>query len=165
MLVAKRSLRRRTTPQQNGVAEGMSRTLKEKARTPLLGVEPDESLWTDAIRTAAYLHNIMHVSGKRKTPYEVFYGKVPDVSNLRKWGWLAYMKHAKHQVSTLSAQSEASMFVGYCPHTKGYTDRVQEKVIASANIHFVENRSGAAAVGLIVRPHCPDIPFDSQICS
>jgi transposase InsO family protein len=89
------------TPQQNGVAERMNRTLKEKARTMLLGVQADESLWVDAMLTAAYLHNVMPVSGQEKTPFEMFTGSVPDLSHLRKWGCLAYVRHAKHQVSSL----------------------------------------------------------------
>jgi hypothetical protein len=32
----------------------MNRTLKEKARALLLGVQADESLWVDAMLTAAY---------------------------------------------------------------------------------------------------------------
>ena len=50
------------TPQQNGVAERMNRTIKEKARTLLLGVEADQSLWTEATVTAAHLHNLMPVT-------------------------------------------------------------------------------------------------------
>lgn len=136
------------TPQQNGVAERMNRTLKEKARTLLLGVQADESLWVDAMLTAAYLHNVMPVSGQEKTPFEMFTGSVPDLSHLRKWGCLAYVKHAKHQVSSLGAQSEAGMFVGYCPHTKGYKVRLPGRTVVSPSVHFVESQSGASAIGL-----------------
>jgi transposase InsO family protein len=152
------------TPQQNGVAERMNRTLKEKARTLLLGVEADESLWVEAICTAAYLHNMTPGSGRDKTPHELLYGTKPDLSHLRKWGCLAYVKHAKHQVSTIGAQSEAGMFVGYCPHTKGYKVRLPGRVVVSPSVHFVENKSGASAVGLTVRPESAGQPCDTS-CS
>jgi hypothetical protein len=113
-----------------------------------LGVQADESLWVDAMLTAAYLHNVMPVSGQEKTPFEMFTGSVPDLSHLRKWGCLAYVKHAKHQVSSLGAQSEAGMFVGYCPHTKGYKVRLPGRTVVSPSVHFVENKSGASAIGL-----------------
>jgi transposase InsO family protein len=49
------------TPEQNGRAERMNRTLIEKARTLLLGVEATEELWVDAVLTAAHLHYLMPV--------------------------------------------------------------------------------------------------------
>ena len=90
----------------------MNRTLKEKARTLLLGVNADEQLWDEAIQTAAYLHNVLPVTGKDVTPYEAFFGRKPNVSHLRKWGCLAYVKLEKHMTSTLGPQSMAGMFVG-----------------------------------------------------
>jgi hypothetical protein len=134
-------------PQQNGTAERMNRTIKEKARTLLLGVEADEGLWNEAVRSAAYLHNVMPTTGKDKTPYEMFHGVAPDVSGLKRWGCLAYVKREKHQTSTLGAQSVAGMFVGYDPHTKGYRVRIGNKVVVSRNVHFVEEKSGAVAIG------------------
>jgi transposase InsO family protein len=140
------------TPEQNGRAERMNRTLIEKARTLLLGVEATEELWVDAVLTAAHLHNLMPVAGKNKTPYEVFHGSAPDVSYLRKWGCLAYVKHPKHQTSKLGAQSEPGMFVGYCPHTKGYKVRLRDRVVVTPHVHFVEEESGAATLSLPVEP-------------
>lgn len=63
-------------------------------------------------------------------------GRVPDVSNLRKWGCLAYVKREKHQLSTLGAQSVPGMLVGVDSHTKGYRVRVGNKVLVSRNVHF-----------------------------
>jgi transposase InsO family protein len=141
------------TPQQNGVAERANRTIKEKVRTLLLGVNADNSLWNEAAQTAAYLHNVTPVSGKSKTPYEEFYGHKPDLSGLRKWGCLAYVKHEKHQVHPMGAQSVAGMFVGYDRHSKGYRVRVGNKVIVSRNVHFVEGKSGAVVLGRLAAQH------------
>lgn len=72
------------TSQQNRTAERMNRTVKEKATTLLLGVNADESLWNEAIRTAEHLHNVLPTLGKTKSPYEAFTGRVPDVTGLRR---------------------------------------------------------------------------------
>ena len=45
------------TPQQNGVAKHMNRTLKECARSMRLHAGLPKTLWADAISTAAYLIN------------------------------------------------------------------------------------------------------------
>lgn len=74
------------TPQGNGTVERMNRTIKEKARTLLLGVNADDCLWNEAVKTAAHLHNILSTCEKSKTPYEAFTERVPDKSDLRRWG-------------------------------------------------------------------------------
>jgi hypothetical protein len=139
------------TPEQNGRAERMNRTVIEKARTLLLGVEAYEELWVEAVLTAVDLHNLMPVAGKDKTPFELFHSSSPDVSYLRKWGCLAYVKHPKHQTSKFGAQSEPGMFVGYCPHTKGYRVRLRDRVVVTPHVHFVEEESGAATLNLGTR--------------
>jgi len=141
------------TPQQNGVAERANRTIKEKVRTLLLGVNADTALWNEAAQTAAYLHNVTPVAGKSKTPYEEFHGHKPDLSGLRKWGCLAYVKQEKHQTHPMGAQSVAGMFVGYDRHSKGYRVRVGDKVIVSRNVHFVEGKSGAVVLGRLATQH------------
>lgn len=62
------------TPLQNGLAERANRSIKKKAGTLLLGVGADESLWNEAVQTAAYLHNVSPVAGKSKTPFEEMHG-------------------------------------------------------------------------------------------
>jgi len=45
------------TPQQNGLAEQMNRTLLEWVRCMLLGAGLPKSFWGEAVTTAAYLIN------------------------------------------------------------------------------------------------------------
>lgn len=47
----------RYTPEQNGVAERLNRTICEKARCLLLNSELNKSFWSDAVKTAVYLLN------------------------------------------------------------------------------------------------------------
>lgn len=44
-------------------------------------------LWGEAVRHATYLKNRSPTRAlDGKTPYEVFHGKKPDISNLHPWG-------------------------------------------------------------------------------
>ena len=45
------------TPQQNGVAKHMNRTLNERARSMRLHAGLPKTFWTDAVCTTAYLIN------------------------------------------------------------------------------------------------------------
>ena len=64
------------TPEQNGVAERLNRTLVKKSRVMLLESNLSKSLWGDAILHANYLKNRTHTrSLPDKTPYEMVHGK------------------------------------------------------------------------------------------
>lgn len=72
------------TPEQNGRAERMNRTLVEKARSLIYESQLPKEMWGEAIMTALYLTNrSCTVALDDLTPTELWYGKKPDVSNLR----------------------------------------------------------------------------------
>ena len=72
------------TPQQNGVAERMNRTLMEKARSMLSGTGLGQEFWAEAVETACYLVNRSPSSAlEDKTPHEVWTGNKPSLSHLR----------------------------------------------------------------------------------
>ncbi|RVW67261.1 Retrovirus-related Pol polyprotein from transposon TNT 1-94 [Vitis vinifera] len=64
------------TPQQNGVAERMNRTLNERARSMRLHAGLPKTFWADAVSTAAYLINRgPSVPMEFRLPEEVWSGK------------------------------------------------------------------------------------------
>eukprot|EP00253_Pinus_taeda_P028943 PITA_28943 len=72
------------TPQQNGVAERMNKTLMERARSMLSGVGLGQEFWAEAMDTACYLVNMSPSSAlEDKTPQEVWTGKKPSLPHLR----------------------------------------------------------------------------------
>ena len=73
------------TPEQNGVAERLNRTLVEKTRAMLLESNLPKSLWGYAILHANYIKNCMHTcSLLDKTPYEMVYSKKPNLQDAYK---------------------------------------------------------------------------------
>nr|KYP59920.1 Retrovirus-related Pol polyprotein from transposon TNT 1-94 [Cajanus cajan] len=77
----------RNTPQQNGVAERMNRTLLEKRRYLLSNAGLTKSFWAEAVNTACYLVNgsPSTIIGC-KTPTEVWSTKPANYSILRIFG-------------------------------------------------------------------------------
>jgi hypothetical protein len=120
------------TPQQNGKAERLNRTLMEKTRAMLQDAGLEEGLWGEAIMTANFLRNRSPVSGKSKTPWELFFGKRPDVSLLRTFGSTAYVLIPKVKRTKLDKVSERGILVGYAPGGNGYRILMNDNTIVSS---------------------------------
>ena len=69
------------TPQQNGVAERMNRTIISKARCMLSNARMSKRFWAEAASTACYLINRSpSIPLDKKTPIEVWSGTPADYS-------------------------------------------------------------------------------------
>ena len=66
------------SPQQNGVAERMNRTLQEAALSMILHAGVSKNFWAEAVCSAAYIRNRVITTATGVTPYERWYGKKPD---------------------------------------------------------------------------------------
>jgi len=108
--------------QQNGRAERMIRTLREKSQCIRLESSLPESYWEFALETAVHLHNRTPLSKRNwTTPFELWHQHKPDVSYLRTFGCAAYVFIASNQRhNKLSPSSELMIFIGYEPGSKAY---------------------------------------------
>jgi len=77
--------------EQNGLLERHIRTVFERVLAVLSDTKLPKKLWTEILQTVIYVKNRSPVRPLgSKTPYEVLYGKKPDLSNLRIPGYIAY---------------------------------------------------------------------------
>ena len=75
------------TPEHNGVAERLNRTLAECVQAMLHASSLPKSLWGEAMMHATWLKNRSSTCRLgNKTPYEVLYNKKPDLQKLPVWG-------------------------------------------------------------------------------
>jgi len=82
-----RNLTVHDTPEHNGVAKRLNRTLLEKVRAMLFSSGLPKSLWGEAVSHAVYLKNRSSTRIlDEKTPYEVFYGVKPNLRGLPEFG-------------------------------------------------------------------------------
>ena len=93
------------TPQQNGVAKRMNRTIQETARSMMYNAGQDKKFWAEAVCTAVIIRNRSPtVAVDNMTPYECFYGSKPDVSLFKVFGCKAYM-HVSNENRKKSRES------------------------------------------------------------
>ena len=130
----------RYTPQQNGLAERMNRTLVDKVKCMLIHYKLPMSLWAKALSTTCYIVNRSPSTGINfKTPYELWYGKLADYSSLKIFGCPAYA-HIKQ--GKLEPRALRCVFLGYPEGVKGYKlwciDLKPPKAIISRDVVFNE---------------------------
>jgi transposase InsO family protein len=131
------------TPQLNGVAERMNRTLVESARCMIEHAGVPKQYWGEAIVTATFLRNRCptRAIGHDKSPHEVWTQKKPLLKNLKVFGCHAYVHVPSEKRSKLDARSVLCRFLGYSDHEKAY--RFEElstgRTIVSRDAQFMED--------------------------
>ena len=132
----------RMTPQQNGLAEMMNRTLMDKVRCMLIQSKFPKTLWAETLLTACYLINISPSTAINfKTPFEMWYGRPVDYEILKAFGCPAYVHISQCK---LAPRALKSVFIGYPEGVKGFkvwcTDLNPLRCIVSRDIVF--NKGG-----------------------
>ncbi|KAG9442249.1 hypothetical protein H6P81_018103 [Aristolochia fimbriata] len=131
----------RHTPQQNGVAERMNRTLLERARCMLSNAGLGKDFWAEATSMACYLVNRSPCTAiECKTPEEVWSGTPADYSDLKVFGCTAYM-HVNE--GKLEPRAKKCIFLGYATGVKGYrlwcSDPKSQRFFISRDVTFDES--------------------------
>ena len=130
------------TPEQNGVAERLNRTLIESARCMLKHADMEDKYWGEAILTATYLANRHPTTAlDGVTPLEAWTGRKPDIHHLRVFGCDAYVLIPKEKRTKLDDKTMKCRMLGYCSESKCYRllDPGTNKVIRSRDVVFNED--------------------------
>ena len=125
------------SPEQNGVAERMNRTLVEMARSMIAHARLSNSYWAEAIATAAYIRNRVPTSARK-----------PDISNLKVFGCMAYAHIPDNERRKLDKKAIKCRLVGYCKKSKGYRlyDEKSKKIFIRRDVIFNETDFGQGGI-------------------
>ena len=125
----------------NGLAEGMNRTILEKAKCMCAHADVPRSLWAEAASTAAYVYNrLPNAPLKGKSPHEVWYSRKPDLSNLRVFGCVAYALVLAAKRKKFDNRTEKMRFLGYHKGHQGYKlmEKGSNRVFFRTDVTFDE---------------------------
>ena len=131
------------TPQLNGVAERMNRTLVECARCMIKHAGLPKMYWGEAVTTATFLRNRCptRAVSHDKSPHEVWTGKKPLLANLKVFGCHAYVMVPKEKRTKFDDKSVRCRFLGYSDHEKAYRFEELEscRILVSRDAQFMED--------------------------
>ena len=73
------------------------------------------------VNTANYILNRFNLNqGIKKTPFELYYGKKPNISYFRAFGYKCFILNTKDNVGKFQAKSDQGIFLGYSSTSKAY---------------------------------------------
>lgn len=127
-----------STPQHNGVFGRCNRTLLDMVRSMMSLFDLPLSFCGLALEIDAFTQNHVPSKSNEKTPYELRFGKKPNLSFLKILGRNSYIKNL--QPNKLEPKSEKCVFIGYHKNTVGYCfyHKTNGKVFVSKNGVFLE---------------------------
>ena len=129
------------TPQQNGAAERLNRTLTEGVCSILADSKLPHRFWAEAL--SAYVQVYFKNQNSTKaldgiTPYKAWSVIKPDVSILRIFGCGAYPHVPKIERKKLDIKTRKCVLLGYGTNQKGYRlhDVERKNIVHSRDVVF-----------------------------
>lgn len=122
----------------NGTAERYNRSIMETARCLLKESDVSLSYWPEIIKTASYLKNrTLANTIIKKTPYELFIGRKPNIKNLKLYGSKVFARIPEQKRSSKwDNKAELGILVGY--EKVGYRVLINNKVVIARHVDIVE---------------------------
>ena len=107
------------TPQLNGIAERLNRTLVEKVRALLHMANLPKMMWGEALRHSTWLKNRTSTRALGGiTPWQTLYGTAPDLSHLKRFGEPVWVHDADG--SKLDPRAREGRWIGFDIESRGH---------------------------------------------
>ena len=102
--------------------ERKNRSLEEEARTLLNETKLPKYFWANVVHTICYtLNKVLIRSILKKTPYELYKGRKPNISYLRVFGCKCYvLNNGINSLGKFDAKADEAIFLGYSLYNKAY---------------------------------------------
>ena len=141
------------TPEQNGVAERLNRTIVESARSMLQARNLPYGYWGFAVETANYLKNRLPTKAViGKTPYEAWTGTKPDLKHLQIFGCNSFVHVPDVLRTKLQTKSTRCIFVGYYEDSTSCVKCFNPKTGLFYRVRDVTCTESDTTVGAMVLP-------------
>ena len=122
----------------NGTAERFNRTIMDMARCLLDEAQVHKKYWPEIICAATYLKNRSLTNTiEKKTPYEIFFRKRPNVRHLKLYGSKVFVrKPEQKRLSKWDKKADMGILLGYSD--VGYRVLINNRIIVTRHVDIVE---------------------------
>jgi len=119
------------------VVERKNRSLEELARTLLNATDLPKYLWADAVSTACYILNRVLIRPiLKKTPYKLFKGRNPNISQLKVFGCKCFiLDNGKNNLGKFDPKADEGIFLGYSLHSHAYRVYNRRTMVVEESMH------------------------------
>lgn len=126
------------SPQQNGVAERLNRTLHDAIRAQLMSYSLCDSLWSEALHHTVYTLNRLPRDNCESSPIDTFYGRKFG-HQFYEFGRPCYVSVRKIKLTKLNERSRPMRFVGIDSVSKGFRVWDGHKIWVERNVRFTSS--------------------------
>lgn len=135
-------------PQQNGVVERENQKLLRQSSVILNHARIGQEYWPEAAATSTYVSNRCVTRSRNKTPYELWFGKKPNINNLHIFSQHAAALKQDNQRSKFDEKGKLMYFIGYTDNyqTFKFLDPETKRIIVSCDASFL-NSVGQGPLG------------------
>lgn len=155
------------TPQLNGVAERLNRTVGERVRCLLLSAGLPDFFWADALRLIFYLWNSIPCSTAEgmKAPNEVAHLPVLRLADIHSFGCRTWYKVPEAERTKLSPKAREAILLSFLSHGNGYVlwDLGKRKVVKSRDVIFDDSVYPYQSYNSSGQPTLAGLPVDFPV--
>jgi len=136
------------SPKQNGPAENAIKQIIQKALSLMWAPRIPVGFWLEACRLAAYLKNRSPHKAIGCIPFEMYYGKKPDLGYLRIFGCRVYVHLEEEHRKKWDSRTVEAVFFGYYSTAGLYLiyDINKQVMMKKRDVTFHENILGHPAI-------------------
>ncbi len=125
-----------------------------------------DEFWAEAVVTAAYIRNRVTSRSlpKNKTPFDLWFGKPPNISHLRVFGSKCWYKINQPHQSSLDNRACEAIMLGYATNRKAYKlwDSGKGEVVVSRDVLFDETSAARGFSQEHAQFEYPDAQLDDD---
>jgi hypothetical protein len=157
-----------STPQQNGIVERKHQHILGIARALLFQANLPHIFWAHAVGHAIHIINRLHTPFlNQKTPFQILFNELPDVSNLRVFGSLVFATTLSNHRKKLDPRSRKCIALGFRSGVKGHIlfDLKNKEIFVSRDVIFFEHifpyKNSSVKASEAIPNSCPSNTLDS----
>nr|GFB15775.1 retrovirus-related Pol polyprotein from transposon TNT 1-94 [Tanacetum cinerariifolium] len=106
--------------------------------------------WTKVVSTAYYVLNRVSITNPHnKTPYELLFGKIPNIRHLKPFGCQVTILNTSDHLGKFEGKANDGFLVGYAAHSKAYRvyNLSSKKVEETLNLRYLEDKPNVQGLG------------------